>query len=100
MLCLYDKNETKSFMLLHKLDFDPLGEHTEPHMIVYMYTFPEYRRKGFVNELLQYVKQNLETTAAINGEISDRVFNTAGFKNRGIIKRYPWKNECNIKLLI
>ena len=68
-----------SFALLHKCDFDPLKTHTNPHVLDFVYTFPEYRRNGLAHKLLLHVKETNNITAFCNNDKSELLFKKAGY---------------------
>ena len=51
-----EQNIIKHIVLLSKIDFDPFGKHSNPYLINYIYTFPEYRRFGYASKMLSYIK--------------------------------------------
>ena len=87
-----EQNIIKHIVLLSKIDFDPFGKHSNPYLINYIYTFPEYRRFGYASKMLSYIKSKNETTAICNGDKSIDLFKKSGFKNFDEIKqiyRFP-----------
>jgi GNAT superfamily N-acetyltransferase len=73
-------NNIKAFILLHLTDYDPLGYHTNPHVLDYIYTYPEYRKKGYAVGLIQYiVNEKLECTAFCDNNASVKLFEECGF---------------------
>ena len=73
----------KSILLLSKCDFDPFKKYSNPYLIDYIYTFPEYRRFGYASKILSYVKSKKETSAMCNGDKSEELFKKSGFLNFG-----------------
>ena len=87
-----EQNIIKHIVFLSKIDFDPFGKHSNPYLINYIYTFPEYRRFGYASKMLSYIKSKNETTAICNGDKSIDLFKKSGFKNFDEIKqiyRFP-----------
>jgi hypothetical protein len=88
-----ENNIIKSFALLRKCDFDPFNEHTNPYLLNYIHTFPEFRHKKYAFKLLQFIKKktNEHITAVCNCEASEKLFTKAKFKrhNNTSLYRYP-----------
>ena len=73
----------KCIILLSKCDFDPFKKYLNPYLIDYIYTFPDHRRLGYANKILEYVKTKKEMSAICNGEKSEELFKKSGFLNFG-----------------
>jgi hypothetical protein len=71
-----ENHKIVSFALLSKNDFDPLKQHTLPYTLNYIYTFPEYRHKGYALCILETIKYHDEVTAF--SECAD-LFKKAGY---------------------
>jgi len=76
---LYDKSNITNICLLHKCDSDPLKQHSNPHVLDYIYTFAEYRRNNFAYNMLLYVKSRDHITAFCSNDESERLFKKAGY---------------------
>jgi hypothetical protein len=76
---LFNDGDIVSFSLLSKMDRDPLKIHTTPYHLSYIYTFENFRRKGFANHLLQEVKKELETTVFCTNDENKNLFAKAGY---------------------
>lgn len=91
---LVDEKKLFSIALLSKMDFDPENIHSEPFMLEYIYTFPEYRRQHFAYNILSYLKKKEQMSACCTNKESGKLFETAEFSFAGYcgpteIYRYP-----------
>ena len=89
-----EENDTvKCFSLLRKCDYDNYFQHTNPYVLNYIYTFPEYRNNKYAYKLLLFIrkKTNEHITAFCDNEISESLFTKAKFKkmNDTSTYRYP-----------
>ena len=76
---LFNDDDIVSFSLLSKMDRDPLKIHTKPYHLSYIYTFENFRRKGFATYLLQEIKKELETTVFCTNDENKDLFAKAGY---------------------
>ena len=72
-----------SIALLRKMDFDPYGDHINPYLINYIHTMKDYRRLGYMNDLLIHIKSRNQITSACENTASLNAFLKAGYKNVG-----------------
>lgn len=79
--------------LIHKIDFDPLGQHvTSPHVLDYIFVGEAYRHEGYALELLLHLKEQRESyelTAFCNSDTSMELFREAGFTVDAHVARNP-----------
>ena len=64
-LKLDDDNNVVCFAILHKIDFDPKKEHKMPYVLDYIYTYKQFRGKGYAQILINTIKKTFEFTAFI-----------------------------------
>ena len=76
---LYDDDVLKSFVLLNRLNRDPLNKHTRPYYLNYIYTFEEYRKQNFADRLLSEIKKTEEITAFCTDDIAHNLFKKNGY---------------------
>jgi len=76
---LFDEEDIITFSLLTKMGRDPLKIHKNPYHLSYIYTFENYRRKGFATYLLQEVKKELETTVFCTNDENKDLFEKSGY---------------------
>ena len=76
---LYDKDIIVSFSLISKMGKDPLKIHKNPYYINYIYTFEEYRRKGYAYYLVCEIKKNDNVTVFCTDNISKNLFKKAQY---------------------
>ena len=69
-----------AFALIHKTDFDPFKRHRRPHVIDFIYTLQNHRRRGHARMMLQYIKQHYETTAFVISDDGRSLFSTCDFQ--------------------
>lgn len=90
-----DDNTPKAFALLSKMTHDPLGRHSNPYVLDYIYTLPAFRRTSLASQLLEHIKNTDETTAFVDeATASHLLFTRAAYKNHGqhngcLMFRYP-----------
>lgn len=78
-----------SFVILSKMDFDPLKLHKNPYMLNYIHTFEKYRRSGYAYKLLKFImKCDIDISTFCSNEKSKLLFEKAGFKLNDYIHRY------------
>lgn len=85
-------NEPVSFALFSTMNYDPLGFHTRPKLINYIYTLD--KRKCYASRLIAFAKQNWQFTAFCSNEESVKLFTknscfNYGKMNGSIMIRYP-----------
>lgn len=80
MYLLYEDENLKSFVLITKLNKDPEKKHKNPVYINYIYTFNEFRKKGFALQLLNELKIIEEMTVFCTDDIAKNLFIKAQFK--------------------
>jgi hypothetical protein len=90
----YDKNIDADFpvcyALLHKLDYDPCGEHKNPILLDYIYTHPLFRRQGHARNIVNKLTKNNSITACCSSDASSELFSKCNFKIiNSIIARHP-----------
>ena len=78
-LLFNDNNDLVSFSLLSKMDRDPLKIYKNPYHLSYIYTFENYRRQRFASKLLEYIKNELETTVFCTNDNNKDLFEKSGF---------------------
>jgi hypothetical protein len=77
---LESNGEPKSFALLKKMDFDPLGKHLkDPYMLEYIFTFETERRKNFAFMLLTHMQQQKMELSVCYTDNSVALFKKANF---------------------
>jgi hypothetical protein len=88
-----ENNIIKAFGLLRKCDFDHANEHSNPYLLNYIHTFPEYRNQKYAYKLLLFLrkKTNEQITAICNSDASENLFQKAKYKKWGVnsIYRFP-----------
>jgi len=84
---LEEDNKVKSFVLLSKMDFDPMNKYNNPYTLNYIYTFPDYRRKNFAYILLCNIRKKEQLTAFTSTDISDKLFEKSNYINNGFCFR-------------
>lgn len=57
------KDEIVSFSVLHRMDVDPFGCQEKPHLLHFIYTFPQYRGRHYASYLLEEIAKKFETTS-------------------------------------
>lgn len=77
-LC-YEKDIIKSFVLLTKMDKDPLKKYNNPYHLNYVYTFEDFRKKGFAFYLISEIKKSEEVTVFCSDDITQNLFKKAGY---------------------
>ena len=83
--------------LLSKCDYDEYEGQSNPYICNYIYTFENYRRKGYGLQLLEFLKSKEQLTAICSCDESEKLFQKAKFINHGLDKifhinpvyRYP-----------
>jgi hypothetical protein len=80
-LCLLynDEKILQSFVLLSKMDRDPLKTHIYPHHLNYIYTFEEFRRMGNACFLVSELKNTENITVFCTDDITNNLFKKAGY---------------------
>ena len=79
-LCLlYDSEILKSFVLLSKMDYDPLKTHRNPHHLNYIYTFEEFRRVGNACFIASELKNTENITVFCVDDMTQNLFKKAGY---------------------
>jgi len=93
--CVDSNDNINAFILFHLTDSDPLREHTKPYVIDYIYTYPEYRRRGLAKSLIDKItkERKYECTAFCDNDNSIKLFEKCGFMNFGGIMRYTIRNR-------
>jgi len=93
--CVDSNDNITAFKIFHLTDFDPLREHTKPYVIDYIYTYPEYRRRGLAKSLIDKItkERKYECTAFCDNDNSIKLFEKCGFMNFGGIMRYTIRNR-------
>ena len=43
------------FAIIHKIDFDPLKTQNKPHVLDYIYTYKQFRNKGYAQALINKI---------------------------------------------
>lgn len=76
---LYENDIAKSFIILSKMDYDPIGDHINPYMLDFIYTFPQYRREGYAYRLLAHIKTREELSVYTDNDDSNNLFKKADF---------------------
>ena len=76
---LEEEDNILSFCLLSNMKHDPLKIHEFPCYINYIYTFENFRRKGYAYQLLLEIKKREHTTIFCTDDISKNLFIKAGF---------------------
>lgn len=84
--CYYvgDDDNIFSFVLIHGIDYDPYGKYDNPYVIDYVFTFPNYRRKGYAMQLLSYLKSLFQVTAFCENLESEKLFKKANYSHCGL----------------
>lgn len=77
---LYEDENLKSFVLLTKISKDPEKIHKNSVYVNYVYTFNEFRKKGFALRLLNELKIIEEMTVFCTDDITKNLFIKAQFK--------------------
>ena len=79
--------------LIHKIDFDPLGNHvTAPHVLDYVFVGEAYREEGYALELLTHLqeqRESYELTTFCDSDAAVELFREAGFTVDTWIARSP-----------
>ena len=70
----------RNLILLSKMDNDPLEIQSNPFMLNYIYTYPEYRKNGIAYRMLLYLKNKEQMSAYTDNDISISLFKKAEFK--------------------
>ena len=47
------------FAIIHKVDFDPLKKTKKTHILDYIYTYKQFRNKGYAQTLIHKIKNNV-----------------------------------------
>lgn len=79
LVLLYDLDTLKTFVLLTKMNKDPLKIHENPYNLEYIYTFDNYRRQGFAYNTILELKKNHNITAFCTDNISEELFKKAKY---------------------
>jgi GNAT superfamily N-acetyltransferase len=82
-------NNGNSIALMHKMDFDPFGKHSNPWVLDMIYTAREYRRRGLASQILQALKGKYEITAFCSSESSENLFRGNGYTCVGEYNHVP-----------
>ncbi len=71
------------FAIGHRVDFDPMGNHTRPHVMDYIVTANAHRRRGYALALLRYMETTTmkQQTAMCFMPGSVELFERAGYKD-------------------
>jgi hypothetical protein len=77
LLC--ENDILKSFAMSTKLSKDPLKSHINPIYLNYIYTFPEYRRRGYAYFLASELKKTENITVFCTDDISQNLFKKADY---------------------
>ncbi|KAB0790555.1 hypothetical protein PPYR_15051 [Photinus pyralis] len=90
----YLNSKPAAFALISRMNFDPLDIHKNPKMLNYVYTLPEYRRRGYATELVTHIIGVTEFSAFCSNEESEKLFEKCNCTNHGIVNnavmfRYP-----------
>jgi len=90
----YDNDSDTDFpvcyALLHKLDYDPCGEHKNPVYLDYIFTHPKFRRQGYARNIVNKLTKNNSITAFCKNDESRDLFIKCNFKIRNsLLARYP-----------
>jgi RimJ/RimL family protein N-acetyltransferase len=80
---LHDNGNIKVIACLSNNDFDPLGIHTKPYTLDFIYTVPKYRRNNLSCDMLLHLKTREELTAFCDNDASENLFMKAGFIQHG-----------------
>lgn len=64
------KDEIVSFSVLHRMDVDPFGCQEKPHLLHFIYTFPQYRGRHYASYLLEEIAKKFETTSVCSNKKS------------------------------
>lgn len=80
----------KCYALLARTDTDPLGTHTRPYVLHYIYTDPTERGHGYASTLLRHIMDAYQVTL-FPVEADGTFFQRAGFHSArdGLMYRYP-----------
>ena len=78
-LKLDEDDNVVSFAILHRTDFDPLKTQRVPHIVDYLYTYPDFRSKGHATALLNELKKHYECSAFCTTDVSLAIFQKSGF---------------------
>lgn len=84
--------------LLHKIDFDPLGIHSPPPMLLdYIQTSSKYQKMGFAQELIRKLVKNNKIIAFCANDASSQLFTKCGFSyhpdNNWMVRFPPLVND-------
>lgn len=82
-LMLHSNENYVAFVLLSKMDYDPEGIHDKPWTLNFVYTYPEFRNKGYGKMLLTEVKKRYQSNAHVLHE-SRTFFERSGFHHHHI----------------
>ena len=85
---LYDGAVIVSFSLVSKMGRDPLKTHQNPYYINYVYTFEDYRRKGYAYYLVSEIKKNDNVTVFCTDNITKNLFVKAEYRFNDYDKLY------------
>ena len=76
---LCEKDKIKNIVLLSKCDYDPEKKHSNPFILDYIYTFPEYRRNNLAYGMLLYIKKKEQVSAFCDSKESEKLFKKAEY---------------------
>jgi GNAT superfamily N-acetyltransferase len=71
---LFLNDEAITLALLSKMDFDPIGNHSKPVLINYIYTVEKYRRQKYASKLIEHIKNREEFSAHCDNDASELLF--------------------------
>ena len=76
------------FVLLRKMDFDPLHEFPHPLLLNFIFTLHSFRRKGHASTLLKKLVKNNKIVAFCSSAESESLFRKCGFSVSGRIDQW------------
>ena len=81
---IFENHTIKSIALLSKMNFDPRGQHSNPYMLNFIYTFSQFRAQGLANNIVMAIRENEEVTVFCQNHESRDLFERAQYTFVGL----------------